>query len=120
MKTSSPVPSSIDEYIAGFPKDVQAILSKMRATIRRAAPGAVESISYRIPTYKLNGPLVYFAAFKNHVSLYPVTSPVKRKFAKELSSYVMSTGTVRFPLNQPIPYALIGRIVKFMVQQKKK
>ena len=120
MKTSSPVPATIDEYIAGFPKDVQAILTKIRATIRRAAPGAVESISYRIPTYKLNGPLVYFAGFKSHVSLYPVTSPVKKEFAKELTSYKMSTGTVRFPLDQPVPYALIGRIVKFMVEQKKK
>jgi uncharacterized protein YdhG (YjbR/CyaY superfamily) len=120
MKSSSPVPATIDDYIAAFPKDVQSILAKIRATIRRAAPGAVESISYRIPTYKLNGPLVYFAGFKGHVSLYPVTSPIKKKFAKELSSYQMSTGTVRFPLDQPIPYALIGRIVKFMVQEKKK
>jgi uncharacterized protein YdhG (YjbR/CyaY superfamily) len=117
MKKATPVPATVDEYIAGFPKDVQAVLGKIRATIRAAAPKAEESISYRIPAYKMVRPLVYFAGFKEHVSLYPVTAPIKKKFEKELSPYEMSTGTVRFPLGEPIPYPLIGRIVKFMVQE---
>ncbi len=105
---------TVDDYIAGFPKDVQKILRKIRRTIRAAAPGAEETISYSIPTYKLNGrPLIYFAAFKSHIGLYPVTAPVKAKFRKELSGYKGGQGTVRFPLDEPIPYALIARIVKF-------
>ena len=105
---------TVDGYIAGFPKDVQKILRTIRKTIRAAAPDAKESISYRIPTYKLNGrPLIYFAAFKAHVGVYPVTAPVKAKFKKELSGYKGGKGTVRFPLDEPIPYALITKIVKF-------
>jgi uncharacterized protein YdhG (YjbR/CyaY superfamily) len=117
MKSEKLIPATIDDYIAGFPKDVQSILEKIRATIRAAAPKAEESISYRIPAYRMGKPLVYFAGFKEHVSLYPVTAPIKKKFEKELSPYEMSTGTVRFPLDEPVPYPLIGRIVKFMVQE---
>ena len=117
MKKAAPVPATIDEYIAGFPKGVQAVLRKIRATIRAAAPKAEESISYRIPTYKIGKPLVYFAGFKEHVSIYPVTAPIKKQFEKELAPYEMSTGTVRFPLGEPVPYPLIGRIVKFMARE---
>ena len=107
---------SIDDYIAGFPEDVQKILQKVRTTIRKAAPGAEEAIKYQIPTFVLNGNLVHFAAFKNHIGFYPSPSALK-KFAKELSGYEGSKGTVRFPLDQPIPYALIRDIVKFRVQE---
>jgi uncharacterized protein YdhG (YjbR/CyaY superfamily) len=117
MKTPKSTPTTIDQYIAGFPEDVQKILQKIRTTIRKAAPGAEETISYQIPTFKLNGrPLVYFAGFKAHVSLYPMTAPVKEKFKKELSGYKGGKGTIRFPLDEPIPYALIGKLVKFKVQ----
>jgi uncharacterized protein YdhG (YjbR/CyaY superfamily) len=105
---------TVDEYIAGFPKPVQTILRRIRKTILAAAPDAEESISYRIPTYKLNGhPVIYFAAFKTHIGLYPVTPPVKKKFKKELSEYKGGKGTVRFQLDEPIPYALIARIAKY-------
>ena len=110
-------PKSIDLYIAGFPQDVQEILRKIRTTIRKAAPGAEESISYGIPTFKLNGrPLVYFAAHKSHIGLYPMTGAIKKKFKKELSGYEGGKGTVRFPLDEPIPYTLISRLVKFKVK----
>lgn len=105
---------TVEEYIAGFPKDVQKILRTIRKTIRAAAPDAKESISYKIPTYKLDGhPVIYFAAFKAHIGLYPVTPPVKAKFKKELAGYKGGKGTVQFPLDEPIPYRLITRIVKF-------
>ena len=112
---------TVDDYIAAFPPDVQKILQRIRATIRRAAPDAEESISYRIPTFKLRGrPLVYFAGFKQHVSLYPVTAAIRIKFQKELAAYETSTGTVRFPLDRAVPYALIGRIVKVMIAENRK
>jgi uncharacterized protein YdhG (YjbR/CyaY superfamily) len=108
---------SVPEYIAGFPKDVQPTLKKVRATIRKAVPRAEESITYKIPTYKLNGRrIIYFAAFKSHIGLYPVTADVRKKF-KELSKYKGGKGTAKFPLDEPIPYALIGRIVKYKVRQ---
>src|SRR5690348_9126019 len=91
-------PTDIEAHIAGFPRNVQTILKKIRATIRGAAPNATESISYRIPTFKANGARIYFAAFQSHISLYPVTPDVKAKF-KELSRYKGGTGTVRFPLD---------------------
>jgi uncharacterized protein YdhG (YjbR/CyaY superfamily) len=117
MKTDKSIPATIDDYIAGFPKDVQKILREIRTTIRKAAPRAEESISYRIPTYKLDGPLVYFAAFKSHIGMYPMTGATRTKFEKELSKYEGGKGTVRFPLDRPIPHALIGRIVKFKVKE---
>jgi uncharacterized protein YdhG (YjbR/CyaY superfamily) len=109
---------SIDEYIAGCPSDVRELLEKLRRTIREAAPDAQESISYQIPTFKLNGRLVYFALFKNHISFFPTLSPFN-KFEKELRPYVgkRTKGTVRFPLDRPIPVDLVKRIVKFRVKE---
>jgi len=108
---------TIDEYIRTFPKDVQTILEKMRKTIREAAPGAVETISYQMPTFKLNGKgLVYFAAFKNHIGFYPIPSGVEA-FEKELSPYKQGKGSVQFPIDQPVPYDLVRRIVTFRVNE---
>jgi uncharacterized protein YdhG (YjbR/CyaY superfamily) len=107
-------PATIDEYMAGFPKDVQAVLEQVRTTIRKAAPGAQETIAYGMPAYRLSGPLVYFAAFKNHIGFY-ATPTGHEAFAKELSKYKQGKGSVQFPLNQPMPLELITRIVKFRV-----
>lgn len=109
-------PKDIDEYIAGFPPDVQEILEKIRSTIHEAAPDAKESISYQIPTFTLNGNLVHFAAFKKHIGFYPTPTGIA-KFKKELSGYEGAKGSVQFPLGQPIPLALISRIVKFRVKE---
>jgi uncharacterized protein YdhG (YjbR/CyaY superfamily) len=111
-----PIPETIDEYIASFPRDVQAILQKVRATIRAAAPGATEKISYQIPTFTLHGNLVHFAAWKEHIGFYPASSGV-REFKKELGSYVQAKGSVQFPLDKPIPYELIAKIVRFRAQE---
>lgn len=110
-------PQSIDEYIAAFPADVQKILERIRATIRKAAPAAKEAIKYRIPTFTLNGNLIHFAAFKNHIGLYPAPRGAEQ-FKKELSSYEGGKGTVKFPLDKPIPYDLITRIVKYRVMKQ--
>jgi uncharacterized protein YdhG (YjbR/CyaY superfamily) len=116
MRTDQPAARNIDEYIAGFPRDVQQILQKIRTTIRRAAPQAEEAISYQMPTFRLEGNLVHFAAFKNHIGLYPTPSGTE-KFREELSPYQTGKGSIRFPLDKPIPYGLIGRIVKFRVKE---
>lgn len=116
MKAKPTKPETIDDYIAGFPSDVQKLLRKVRATIRKAAPGAEEGISYQIPVFRLKGDVVYFAAFKKHIGLYPRVSGIRR-FKKELSGYKSAKGSVQFPLAQPIPYGLIGRIVKFRVKE---
>jgi uncharacterized protein YdhG (YjbR/CyaY superfamily) len=116
MRTDQPAARNIDEYIAGFPRDVQQILQKIRTTIRRAAPQAEEVISYQMPTFRLEGNLVHFAAFKNHIGLYPTPSGTE-KFREELSPYQTGKGSIRFPLDKPIPYGLIGRIVKFRVKE---
>lgn len=116
MKTDQTAPKTIDEYIAGFPPDVQAILQKIRLTIRKAAPDAEEAIKYQMPTFTLNGNLVHFAAFKNHIGFYPVPTGIE-KFKKELSVYASGKGSVQFPLDQPIPYNLISKIVKFRVKE---
>jgi uncharacterized protein YdhG (YjbR/CyaY superfamily) len=108
--------TTMDEYIATFPADVQAILRKVRETIRKAAPQAEEAISYQMPTFKLHGNLVHFAAFKSHIGFYPVPSGIE-KFKKELSAYKGAKGSVQFPLDKPIPYGLIGRITKFRVKE---
>jgi uncharacterized protein YdhG (YjbR/CyaY superfamily) len=105
---------NIDEYIAGFPKDIQKILEEVRVTIRKAAPAAEETISYAIPTFKLNGNLVHFAAFKNHIGFYPAPRGIEA-FKKELSVYKGAKGSVQFPLDEPLPLGLIGKIVKFRV-----
>lgn len=108
--------SNIDEYIATFPEDIQQILQQMRAVIHAAAPEAEEAISYAMPTFKLNGNLVHFAAFKNHIGFYPTPSGTEA-FQQQLSPYKAAKGSVQFPLNQPIPYDLVTQIVKFRVQE---
>jgi uncharacterized protein YdhG (YjbR/CyaY superfamily) len=109
-------PKSIDEYISAFSPEVQAQLERVRLTIRNAAPGAQETISYQIPTFMLSGVLVYFAAFKNHIGFYP---PVKgdARLEKAISGYAGEKGNLRFPFDQPIPFGLIERIVKLRVKQ---
>jgi uncharacterized protein YdhG (YjbR/CyaY superfamily) len=109
-------PQSIDEYVAAFPREVQATLGRIRLTISKAAPGARETISYRMPAFFLDGVLVYFAAFKKHIGLFP---PVKgdARLEKEIAPYAGEKGNLRFPLDQPIPYDLIERIVKLRVKQ---
>jgi uncharacterized protein YdhG (YjbR/CyaY superfamily) len=116
MPTGRATPKNIDEYIASFPPEVRAILKKIRLTIKNAAPGAQETISYKIPAFRLNRILVYFAGFKNHIGLYP---PVRgdAKLVKAASAYAGEKGNLQFPLDHPIPYGLIGRIVKFRVKQ---
>ena len=116
MRTSQTTPKNMDEYIAGFPQDVQAILEKIRATIRKAAPGAEETISYQMPTFKLKGNLVHFAAFKKHIGFYPTSSGIE-KFKHELAAYKSAKGSVQFPFDRPIPYGLIGKMVKFRVKE---
>jgi len=113
LKTTS---QEIDKYIAGFPKDVQVILEKIRKTVRKAAPNAQETINYQIPTFTLEGNLVHFAGFKNHIGFYPTPSGIE-KFKKELSIYEGAKGSVQFPLDKPIPYELISRIVLFRVKE---
>jgi len=108
---------SVDEYISTFPKDIQVLLSKVRATIIKKAPKAVESISYGMPAYKTNGkPLVYFAAFKKHIGFY-ATPNGHSKFANELAQYKQGKGSVQFPIDKPIPFDLIGQIVEFKVKE---
>src|SRR3989475_4647884 len=108
---------TIDEYIEASPKDVQGILQRLRLTIRKAAPEAVETISYQMPTFRLNGKgLVYFAAFKNHIGFYPIPSGIEA-FKKELSRYKQGKSSVQFPIDKPIPLALVSRIVKFRMKQ---
>ncbi|MEQ1791141.1 MAG: hypothetical protein HOP00_04800 [Nitrospira sp.] len=117
MSEQQATPKTVDSYITGFPALVQARLRKMRATIKRAAPGAKETISYGIPTLKLNGPLIYFAGFKSHIGIYPMTTTIRKQFKKELSPYLSGKGTAKFPLDQPMPYTLITQIVKFRVKE---
>ncbi len=110
-------PTSIDEYITSAPSAVQTILRKIRKTIRAAAPDATEVISYRMPAFKLHGILLYFAAFKSHIGIYP---PVSGDASLEtaLSPYAGPKGNLKFPLDQPIPYDLIERIVRLRVRQE--
>ena len=112
-------PENIDEYITWFSKDVQRILEALRAAIRKAAPQAEEGISYQMPAFKLEGNLVYFAAYKNHIGFYPTSSGI-RAFEKDLSGYKGARGSVQFPIDRPLPLALIGRIVKYRVQENLK
>jgi uncharacterized protein YdhG (YjbR/CyaY superfamily) len=108
---------TISEYVKTFPNDIQSILEKLRQTIRKAAPEAVESISYQMPTFKLNGKaLVYFAAFKNHIGFYPIPSGVEA-FRKELSPYKAGKGSVQFPIDKPMPYHLVRRMVLFRMKE---
>ena len=108
---------TIDEYIAAFPRNVRDILEELRRTIRESAPKSEETISYGIPTFDLNGEhLVHFAAYKNHIGFYPTSSGITR-FKKNLSRYELSRGTVRFPIDQPIPFDVIRKIVKYRVKE---
>jgi len=116
MAASQDASRNIDEYIASFPPDVQTILERIRLTIRQAAPNAQETISYKMPAFTLNGVLVYFAAFRKHIGLYPPVSG-DTKLEKAISSYAGPKSNLRFPLDRPIPYDLIEKIVKLRVRQ---
>ena len=116
MGPDQPAPQTIDEYIAGFPTDIQDRLQQIRQTIREAAPDAEEAIKYQMPTFILKGNLVHFAAFKNHIGFYPAPSGIEQ-FQDKLAMYKGAKGSVHFPLNQPIPFDLISEIVKFRVRE---
>lgn len=107
--------TTTDEYIRTFPAGIQALLNKTRQTIRQAAPEATKAIGYGIPTFKLNGNLVHFAAFKNHIGFYPTPSGIEA-FEKEISQYKWAKGSIQFPLDKPVPLDLVKRIVVFRVQ----
>jgi len=115
---SRTTPTSVTSYIAGFPRPVQAILKRVRGIVRKAVPGAVESISYQIPAYKLYGrPVIFFAAFKEHYSVYPSNTRLVAAFKDKLAGYKMSKGTIRFPLSEPVPVKLIEGIAKFRAKE---
>lgn len=120
METSKIAPASIDDYITGVPRNIQVMLRKVQTTIRKAAPGVEETTSYRIPTFKLNGPLIYVAAFKVYLGIYPMTQAIRTKFKKELSGHLSGKSTAKFPFDQPIPYDLIRRIVRSKLQENLK
>jgi uncharacterized protein YdhG (YjbR/CyaY superfamily) len=107
---------NIDEYIADFPENIQLILEQIREIIKKAAPEAEETIKYGMPTFTLNGNLVYFAAFKNHIGFYPVPTGIEA-FKEQFSPYKTGKGSVQFPLDQPMPLDLIAQVVKFRVEQ---
>ena len=117
MRAKQKVAKNIDAYIAGFPDEVQEILKKIRMTIRKAAPKAQETISYQIPAFTLKGHLVYFAAFKNHIGFYPPVTGGDAKFKSDKAVYEGPNGNLRFPLDKPIPYALISKIVMFRLKE---
>jgi len=109
-------PKDVDDYIARFPKDVRARLRAMRRTIKAAAPKATETISYRIPTFRLKGNLVHFAAFSRHIGFYPTSSGIAA-FKAELAPYKGARGSVQFPLDQALPLSLVAKIVRFRVKE---
>ncbi len=119
MDKKSAIPETVDEYIAQFPADVQRILKKVRATIKKAAPKAEERLSYRMPGYYLDGQLVWFGGHPKHIGFYPTGEGIT-VFKKELAGYKTSKGAVQFPLDQPIPYDLITKIVKQRAQENKR
>ena len=117
MNSNTIKPTNVDEYIASFSKDIQSLLQEVRMTIRKAAPGALEMISYGIVAFKFHGkPLVYFAGFKNHIGFYPTPTGIE-EFEKELSVYKQGKGSVQFPLDKPMPLKLIGKIVKYRMNK---
>jgi uncharacterized protein YdhG (YjbR/CyaY superfamily) len=116
MKDDKAVPETIDAYIAGFPGPIRELLEAMRATIRKAAPNAGERISYRIPTFTLEGNLVHYAAFKNHIGFFPGAAGIKA-FKKQLAAYKGAKGSVQFPFDQPLPLGIVTRIAKFRVKE---
>jgi uncharacterized protein YdhG (YjbR/CyaY superfamily) len=119
MKTSSKLPANIDEYIAACPREVQVLLKRVRATIKKAAPDATEAIKYRLATFVLNENLVHFGAFKTHIGFYPTASGIAA-FKDKLTPYKYSKGAVQFPIDKPIPLSLIEKIVQFRVKEVRK
>jgi uncharacterized protein YdhG (YjbR/CyaY superfamily) len=118
MRMNSKIPKDIDEYLAGVPEPARTTLSKVRAVIRSVVPReATEAISYRIPTFKYQGSLVAFAAFKNHCSLFPMSMAVIAAFKNELQGYEAFKGTIHFPLDKPLPTPLLKKIVKMRIAQ---
>jgi uncharacterized protein YdhG (YjbR/CyaY superfamily) len=121
MKKVNPndrVPQSIDEYLSGVPEPARSTLQKIRATIRSAVPAeATESIFYRMPAFKYKGPLIAFAAFTNHCSVFPMSASLLEQFKGDLKKYVTSKGTIRFPMDKPLPEALVKKLVKARVKQ---
>lgn len=115
MKKRAP-PTSVQQYIDGFPPEVRTLLEQLRDAIRAAAPEATERISYHMPTFYLNGNLVHFAAYANHIGFYPTSSGVSA-FAERLGDFVTSKGTIQFPLDQPLPLELVREIVEFRVEE---
>lgn len=118
MTDKQSLPNEVDDYIARFPAEVQQLLRQVRQAITAAAPEAQERISYQMPAYTLEGNLVYFAAFKNHIGFYPTASGIER-FQAQLAGYKWAKGSVQFPLDQPIPVELIGEIVRFRVEENR-
>ena len=116
MKTATP--NNIDDYIAGFPRDVQETLQKIRGIIKDAAPDAKETIKYRMPTFEVHGNLVHFAGFEKHIGFYPTPSAIEA-FGSDLSGYKSAKGSVQFPLDKPLPSALIRRMVEFRVKESR-
>jgi uncharacterized protein YdhG (YjbR/CyaY superfamily) len=117
VKSQKAAPTTIDEYIAGFPKDIQEILEQIRSTIRETAPDAEETISYQMPTFDYKGHyLVYFAAYKNHIGFYPAPTG-NPEFTKELELYGAGKGTLKFPLSKPIPFDVIRKVVEYRMKE---
>ena len=116
MDSKKPAVDSIDAYIASAPKNTRGLLKELRKAIKDAAPGAVEKISYQMPTYSQNGNLVHFAAYAGHIGFYPAPSGIS-KYAKQLAGFKGAKGSVQFPLDQPLPLELIARIVRFRVKE---
>ena len=119
MESDQKTFNTIDEYISTFSPEVQKKLNELRAVIKESAPDAVEKISYQMPTFYLNGNLIHFAAFKNHIGLYPTPNGIEA-FAEELAKYKGGKGSKQFPINEPLPLELISRIVKFRVAENSK
>jgi len=119
MEKNGNAPKTIDEYIARYPHDVAQILTQIRSVIKESAPGAVEKISYQMPTFYLNGNLVHFAAFEKHIGFYPTPRGIEA-FKDEIARYKWSKGAVQFPIDEPMPYDLIRRIVQFRVAENLK
>ncbi|TXK23269.1 hypothetical protein FVR03_22825 [Pontibacter qinzhouensis] len=115
----APIPATVDDYIAGFPEDIQLLLHQMRHTVQAAAPEAVETIKYAMPTYVLEGNLVHFAAFKNHIGFYTGPSGIEA-FEAELAGYKKRKGTIQFPFSKPLPLQVVSSIVRFSVEENKR
>jgi len=111
MNSKASKPATIDEYIAGFPAEIQAILQNIRAVVKKAAPGAEEAIKYQMPTFIQHGNLIHFGAYKKHIGMYPMPAG-DEKFNRALAPYAGDKGTMRFPLDEPIPYPLLARVIK--------